>query len=103
MNAFLGAVLYLAGSWQIATWFWRAVDRKRRAAPARHHAELAEHAVKTADIALQALTNITELLDGDCDLTRVALYNPRETVASIRLELEAAARDLSAHDREAHS
>jgi len=103
MNAFLGAVLYLAGSWQIATWFWRAVARKRSAARARHHAELAEHAVKTADIALQALVNVTELLDGDCDETRVALYNPRETVAAVRRELEHAAAALTAHERETQS
>lgn len=32
--------------------------------------------------------DITALLDDDCDETRVALYNPRATVAAIRVRLE---------------
>jgi len=31
--------------------------------------------------------DITAILDGDCDATRVALYNPRRTVAAIRERL----------------
>ncbi len=54
------------------------------------HAELGQRAVKTAEIALRALEAITALLDEDCDDTRIALYNPRHTVAKIRRELEQA-------------
>jgi hypothetical protein len=68
-----------------------------------HHAELGLRAVKTAEIALLALERITQLLDDDCDETRVALYNPRATVAAIRRELASAAEDLTAAEREAHS
>lgn len=32
--------------------------------------------------------DITRILDGDCDETRVALYNPRSTVAKIRERIE---------------
>ncbi len=60
-------------------------------------------AVSTAVVALNALERITALLDDDCDETRVALYNPRATVAAIRRELESAAEDLTALDREVHS
>lgn len=41
----------------------------------------------------QALARIEALLDNDCDETRVALYNPRATVAAIREVLESYCRD----------
>ncbi|HXJ69871.1 MAG TPA: hypothetical protein VNM39_13255 [Verrucomicrobiae bacterium] len=64
-----------------------------------HHAELGQRAVKTAEIALQALERITALLDEDCDETKVALYNPRVTVGNIRRELEQARDELTAAER----
>ena len=63
------------------------------------HAELGQRAVKTAEIALHALERITALLDDDCDETRVALYNPKTTVAAIRRELEQASAELTAAER----
>ncbi len=63
------------------------------------HAELGLRAVKTAEIALQALEHITALLDDDCDETRVALYNPKTTVGSIRRVLEQASAELTAAER----
>ena len=41
--------------------------------------------MKTAE---QALARIESILDGDCDETRIALYNPRTTVAAIREVLD---------------
>ena len=38
----------------------------------------------TADLALEALVRITELLDDDCDASGTALYNPRATLTEIR-------------------
>jgi hypothetical protein len=69
-------------------------------APASAH-EAADHAFEpamdpgeqqtaVAQIALEALARITDILDNDCDETRVALYNPRSTVAEIRKVLEQA-------------
>lgn len=63
-------------------------------------AELAARATRTAEIALQALERITALLDEDCDETRVALYNPRATVANIRRVLEQAESDLTTLERD---
>ena len=68
-------------------------------APSSPHAELGLRAVKTAEIALHALERITALLDDDCDATRVALYNPKTTVAAIRRELEQASAALTAAER----
>jgi hypothetical protein len=53
-----------------------------------------DHAHATAEHALNALAEVGALLDADCDETRVALYNPRATVAAIRETLEKAADGL---------
>jgi hypothetical protein len=56
----------------------------------------ARKAALSADIAIEALVKITELLDADSDATGVALYNPRSTVAAIRQVLTAADAALTA-------
>jgi hypothetical protein len=44
-----------------------------------------------ASIGLDALAEVGRALDNDCDATRVALYNPRSTIADIRKTLDVAA------------
>ncbi len=68
--------------------------------PRGEHTELGQRALVSAEIALDALASIGALLDDDCDETRVALYNPRATVAAIRNVLEQAQTELTRwHER----
>lgn len=45
--------------------------------------------------------DINRILDADCDETRVALYNPRATVAAIRKRVEAEGESAEARGRRA--
>jgi len=56
------------------------------------------HAHRAASIALDALAEVGRALDDDCDATRIALYNPRATVAAIRRTLHAASLELQPRD-----
>lgn len=51
---------------------------------------------KIAEVSIAALRQIRQALDDDCDATRIALYNPRKTVAKIRMLLQVADEQLAA-------